>query len=87
MRLVDYYTSSKGVDPLLDNYLLPDVLEWIYDNQLALKAPVMELTSWVEQRASLEVDDNPQTLFDLPTPSRALAGATRLFDVTFGTPS
>lgn len=27
---------------------------------------------------------NPRTLFDLPTPLRALAEATRLSDVTFG---
>lgn len=34
------------------DYSLPDVLERIYDNQLALEAAVMELTLWVEQRAS-----------------------------------
>jgi hypothetical protein len=40
------------------DYSLPDVLERIYDNQLALEAAVMELTLWVEQRASSEVGDN-----------------------------
>lgn len=40
------------------DYSLPDVLERIYDNQLALEAAVMELTLWVEQRASPEVGDN-----------------------------
>ncbi|EXF95823.1 hypothetical protein HK44_020825 [Pseudomonas fluorescens HK44] len=40
------------------DYSLPDVLERIYDNQLALEAAVMELTLWVEQRGSQEVGDN-----------------------------
>lgn len=40
------------------DYSLPDVLERIYDNQLALEAAVMELTLWVEQSASPEVGDN-----------------------------
>ncbi len=40
------------------DYSLPDVLERIYDNQRALEAAVMELTLWVEQRASPEVGDN-----------------------------
>ena len=40
------------------DYSLPDVLERIYDNQLALEPAVMELTLWVEQRDSPEVGDN-----------------------------
>lgn len=40
------------------DYSLPDVLERIYDNQLALEAAVMELALWVEQSASPEVGDN-----------------------------
>lgn len=40
------------------DYSLPDVLERIYDNQLALEAAVMELTLRVEQSASPEVGDN-----------------------------
>ena len=32
---------------MLGNYSLPDVLERIYDNQLALEAAVMELMLWV----------------------------------------
>lgn len=43
---------------MTDDYSLPDVLERIYGNQLALEAAVMELTLWVEQRASSEVGDN-----------------------------
>ncbi|MGO4366414.1 hypothetical protein [Pseudomonas sp. PAB10] len=39
-------------------YSLPDVLERIYGNQLALEAAVMELTLWVEQRDSPEVGEN-----------------------------
>jgi len=40
------------------DYSLPDVLERIYHNQLALEAAVMELTLWVEQRDSGEVGGN-----------------------------
>jgi hypothetical protein len=40
------------------DYSLPDVLERIYDNQLALEAAIMELTLWAEQSASSEVGDN-----------------------------
>lgn len=40
------------------DYSLPDVLERIYHNQLALEAAIMELTLWVEQRDSPEVGDN-----------------------------
>lgn len=40
------------------DYSLPDVLERIYHNQLALEAAIMELTLWVEQRDSSEVGDN-----------------------------
>lgn len=40
------------------DYSLPDVLERIYDNQLALEAAIMKLTLWVEQSASSEVGEN-----------------------------
>lgn len=43
---------------MADDYSLPDVLEKIYENQLALEAAVMELTLWVEQSASQKVGDN-----------------------------
>lgn len=43
---------------MLRDYSIPDVLERIYHNQLALEAAVMELTLWVEQRGSLEVGRN-----------------------------
>jgi len=39
-------------------YSLPDILERIYENQLALEAATMELTLWVEQTASPEVGNN-----------------------------
>jgi hypothetical protein len=35
----------KGVDAMPSNYSLPDVLERIYENQQALEAAFMELTS------------------------------------------
>jgi hypothetical protein len=34
------------------------VLERFYQNQLALKAAVMELTLWVEQQNALDVSEN-----------------------------
>lgn len=40
------------------DYSLPDVLERIYDNQLALEAAIMELSLWLEQSASPELGDN-----------------------------
>jgi hypothetical protein len=39
-------------------YSLPDTLDKIYQNQLAIEAAVMELTLWVEQRGALEVGEN-----------------------------
>lgn len=39
-------------------YSLPDVLERLYENQLALEAAVMELTLRVEQQGSAEVGSN-----------------------------
>ncbi|MGY2171826.1 hypothetical protein [Pseudomonas gingeri] len=39
-------------------YSLPDTLERIYQNQLALEAAIMELTLWVEGRGGIDVDDN-----------------------------
>jgi hypothetical protein len=40
------------------DYSLPEVLERICHNQLALEAAIMELTLWVEQRGSAEVGSN-----------------------------
>lgn len=40
------------------SYSLPDTLERIYHNQLALETALMELTLWVEQRGSAEVGRN-----------------------------
>ncbi len=40
------------------DYSLPDVLERMYHNQLALEAALMELTLWIEQRGSAEVGGN-----------------------------
>lgn len=39
-------------------YSLPDVLERIYNNQLALEAAIMELTLLVEQQDHAVVGDN-----------------------------
>lgn len=39
-------------------YSLPDLLERMYDNQLALEAAVMELALQSEKQGSSEVGDN-----------------------------
>ena len=38
--------------------LIPSLLSKLYENQLALEAPILELSNWVEQRGSAEVADN-----------------------------
>ena len=43
---------------MLGAYSLPDVLERIYHNQLALEAAVMELTLQVEQLGLAETGEN-----------------------------
>jgi hypothetical protein len=55
---------SKGVDAMTGEYSLPDVLERIYHNQLALEAALMELTLWVEKRGSEEVGGNVRGALD-----------------------
>lgn len=49
---------SKGVDTMLGDYSLSDVLERIYHNQLALEAALMELTLHIEQQGAPKVGDN-----------------------------
>lgn len=39
-------------------YSLTDMLERFYENQLALKAAVMELTLWAEQQNVSEMGEN-----------------------------
>lgn len=43
---------------LSPEYSLPDVLERMYHNQLALEAALMELTLLVESQGHAEVGDN-----------------------------
>ena len=38
--------------------LLPSLLSKIYENQLALEATIMELSSWVETHGSVDIADN-----------------------------
>jgi hypothetical protein len=40
------------------DYSLPDVLERIYHNQLALEAALMELTLWAEEQNATETGEN-----------------------------
>ena len=39
--------------------LLPSLLFKINENQLALEAAILELSSWVEQRGSADVTQHP----------------------------
>jgi hypothetical protein len=39
-------------------YSLPDVLEKIYENQLALEAAIMELTLVIEREGGVDVGEN-----------------------------
>jgi len=41
-----------------DKYSLPDVLERLYENQLALEAAVMELTLQIESQSSPQLGQN-----------------------------
>lgn len=38
--------------------LLPSLLSKIHENQLALEAAIMELSSWVETHGSVDIADN-----------------------------
>jgi hypothetical protein len=44
--------------------LIPSLLFKINQNQTALEAAIMELTLWVEQRGSAEVDGNARGVLD-----------------------
>lgn len=45
---------------------LPDVLERLYENQLALEAAIMELSLWVAEQGGTQADENvrgsPETI-------------------------
>ncbi|RZO09436.1 hypothetical protein EKG40_08265 [Pseudomonas moorei] len=43
---------------MASEYSLPDVLERIYTNQLALEAAIMEVTLWAEKQNATEVGEN-----------------------------
>lgn len=45
-------------------YSLPDVLERLHHNQLALEAALMELTLLVESQGHAEIGDNVRTALD-----------------------
>lgn len=47
------------------DYSLPDTLERMYENQLALEAALMEVVLWVEQRGSADVGKNVRSALDL----------------------
>ena len=57
---------SIGDDVMPSPYSLPDMLERIYENQLALEAALMELTLLVERQGNSEAGDNVRgTLFTI----------------------
>ncbi|MEX2903705.1 hypothetical protein AB3967_20565 [Pseudomonas rhodesiae] len=39
-------------------YSLPDMLERIYENQLALEAAIMELSMWTANQGGAQTDEN-----------------------------
>lgn len=39
-------------------YSLPDMLERIYENQLALEAAIMELSLWTAAQGGIQADEN-----------------------------
>ena len=43
---------------MLTPYSLPDMLERIYENQLALEAAVMELSLWTAAQGGTQADEN-----------------------------
>jgi len=47
-----------GVEAVPDEYSLPDLLERMYQNQLALEAGLMELTLHAEKQGLSDVGDN-----------------------------
>jgi hypothetical protein len=56
--------SSNGVEAISTEYSLPDVLDRLYNNQLALEAAIMELTLLVEQQGHAEVGGNVRGALD-----------------------
>lgn len=53
-----FYVFQYGGFQMLGEYSLSDVLERMYQNQLALEAALMELTLQVEAQGHTEVGDN-----------------------------
>ena len=49
---------------MLNSDLLPSLLSKLYENQLALEASIMELSTWVEQRGSVDVAENVRGALD-----------------------
>lgn len=52
------YLFSKEFDAMSEEYSLSDLLERLYQNQLALEAALMELTLHAEQQGSTGAGDN-----------------------------
>lgn len=54
--MLDFFQNESHT--MAGEYSLKDVLERVYQNQLALEAAVMELTLWAEQQNALELGRN-----------------------------
>lgn len=50
--------STNGIDTMPNQHSLPDVLEKIYENQLALEAAIMELSLAIERQGDATVGEN-----------------------------
>ncbi|GEM_PF-314061 len=55
---------TTGSNKMSDEYSLPDVLERMYQNQLALEAALMELTLQIEAQGQAELGENIRGALD-----------------------
>ena len=56
--MLDFFQNESHT--MAGQYSLTDVLERLYQNQLALEAAVMEMTLWAEQQNALELGKSAQ---------------------------
>lgn len=54
--MLDFFRNESAT--MKREYSLADVLERLYQNQLALEAALMEVTLWAEQQDALELSEN-----------------------------
>lgn len=54
--MLDFFQDKSHT--MASEYSLTDMLERLYQNQLAMEAGVMELTLWAERQNALELGEN-----------------------------